>query len=378
MKRYLKEIGLFIKKYLISIIIGTITIALAFSAFIIFQNRSETPENMGPETSENEEFTAETGEFTPKYFRFYMKLPDGYSFQNESLMDEILNSSMTYEQLNEAVSFDVTEYFEEPVEEDTTEETTDVEDEERIRLVDVNVDSNSNVFTLVVGLGNTEQTEEVTDFYYDALVNEELEVLEANEVFVLHEPEFIDESRLGVDFYDNIPESSGESGVEPSLIDAWDIIIALSFALFTMLLISVLREVFNKTLNFSFMYHTGDSYDSLLFDETTHNPELVRYFVGSPKHTNKVLLSEKPLDGEMVELLESGNELTLKEKGGDQLYIKNLTTLADFNLTDDIQEVVVFIYGNETTRDWYKKEIKYSRVLKLPVKTVHFMGSQKS
>lgn len=375
MKPYIKEIGLFLKKYLKSIIIGTIAIALVFSGFIILQNQLTEENTPYSETSAPSE-TTETSEFTPYNFRFYMKLPDGYSFQNEALMDEILNSPITYELLDESVSFDVSEYFTSPIEDEETEEIEEVEatEEDRFRFVDVNIDSNSNVFTLIIEVGDANRNAEITDFYYNTLLNEELEVLEANEVFILNEPGIIEEGEFEQEFY----EDFSESYVQPSLIDAWDIIIALTFALFMMLLVSLLREVFNKTLNFSFAYHTGDSYDSLLFDKTNDNPELVRYFVGSPKHTKKILLSEKPLSDEMTQLLESGNEITLKADKSDQIYAKNLTTLSDYNLTDDVQEVVVFVNGNETTRQWYKDEINYSRVLKMPVRTVHFMVEKDS
>lgn len=365
MKSYIKEIGLFLKKYLTSIILGTIVIAGAFIAFIFFQNRAELQNKI--QNGESTETTEEGAELNPAFFRFYMKLPDGYSFQNGLLMDEILNSPVTYEQLDAAVSFEIEEYFEEPAE---ATETTTTQEVERFRMIDVHVDPNSNVFTIIAELGDPERNDEVIDFYYDALVNEELEVLEDNEIFVLNEPGYINDSQFDPDFYDNISETY----VQPRLIDVWDIIIAVTFALFLMLLISILREVFNKTLNYSFAYNTGDSYDSLLFDEKTDDFDLVRYFVGSPRHTNKVLLSEKPLDREMVEGLEAGNELNLTGKNADQICVSNLTTLADFKLTEDIQEVVVFVESHETTRDWYKQEINYSRVLKLPVKTVHFMN----
>lgn len=357
MKLYLKEIGLFLKKYIKSILIGTIAITIIFSAFIMFQNRSSAKENMDTET------ITENVESTPAYFRFYMKLPDSHSFQNQSLMDEILNSPLAYEMLNDSISFDVAEYFEEPaqVEEDV--------EEERFRVIDVQADSNSNVFTLIVELGDQDRNLEVLDFYYNSLVNEEFEVLEANEVFIINEPSVFSYDDLESE---NIEDLSDDY-VQTSLIDAWDVIIAVTFALLMMLLVSILREVFNKTLNFSFVYNTGDNYESLLYDKESNNLELVRYFIGTPKHMNKIILSEDTLDKETVRSLEESNEISFREKDSNQIYLKNLTTLSDLNLTADIQEVIIFVYSQKTKREWYKEEIKYSRVLKLPVKTIHFM-----
>lgn len=350
MKTYVKEIYLFLKKYIKSLILGTIAITLAFSALIILQNRTEIEKELGADGSE-------IVEKDPMFFRFYMKLPDGYSFQNGPLMDEILNSPLTYEQLSETLSFDLSEYLKQPETNEPIEEGAATDFEEPFKIVDVNVDTTSNVFTIISELGDPDRNLEVINFYYNALVDDELAVFEANEVFIINEPTYVSQSTFGAKFFEDISPDY----VQPKAIGLWDIIIAVTFAVFLMLLISILREVFHKTLNYSFAYNTGDSYDSLLFDEKNQNPDIVKYFVASPNHSKKLLLSEQPVDQQKLGI-------------DNQVIGQKLTTLSDFKLTEDTQEIVIFVYGGQTQREWYKNEINYARVLKLPVKTVHFMA----
>ena len=344
-----KEINLFMKKYIKTIVIGTVLITLLFTGALFLLNRYTSTPNAVNEDNKMEETS-------PAYFRFYMQLPDGYSFQNDTLMDEVINNELSYDRLNQEVEFDVQTYIDELAADNSQ---MDVEES---KLIKIAINPKSYVMTVSADLGSPEANMDVVSFYYNELLNGGFEIFERNTFHTLSMPTLFDETQRSSS--EDISDLQSEY-LASNRLELFDIIVIVMFSILVMFILTLLKERFSKTLNFSFGYNVDSHYKTMVFDQGRNPVEMVNYFIAFPKN-NKILLTESGLPKEVSQTFTT-----------DQLQVEHVHSMAEMGMTTDSDEVILFVRAGETGRDWFKTQMDYLHAIQQPVKIIHFINDTK-
>lgn len=352
MKNYLNEFLRFLKKYLSKILIGGIILGLLFDGllYVRSQNNEAPSESLEIELAEGDlEDLVE-----PAYFQFYIVQPNGNNFTNFPVINDIFNLESVMDRVLEDTGIDI-EKIEERAEEELAEELAEAnpDEEAEFNVVEVSMDDSSRVMTAVFDTGNKESNLALADYYYNFLFNEQLDILSENELYTITEPklvEFPDDTELD--------EEGQEVKQQTSFSLTSFIINGIAGVIFSFLLLIVvflIKELFSKKLNFAFTYDRGEDTSFLIYDSSDRSSELLNYFVGVMHPQDKVILSE---------------DASVSKDNFDLNMINDYQTMLNVDDISKIEEIIILVRANTTSRDWYEEQIELSKMKNIPLKII--------
>lgn len=361
MKAYLNEVLRFFKKYFRNILIGGLVLGLLFGGVLYnrTQNNDEPAEELEIELS-GEQLV---NQVEPAYFQFYIVQPNGNTFTNFPVINDVFNLESVTEEALEATGINI-KRIEEIVKNRNLEENTPGDSEE-YNVVEVTKDDSSNVMTAIFDSGNVYNNLSLANYYYDFLFNEELDILSENKLYSIVEPklvEFPDESEVS----GGEGQESRDQTASFSLIGAIvNFIIGVIFSFILLSVIFLIKELFSNKLNYAFTYDRGKQENFLIYNNSINSPELINYFIGLPYSKDKIILSENKL--EENSFLEDNVELNIIKN--------NYQSMLNVNNLSNIEEIVIIVTANETTREWYEKQFELSKMKNIRIKIIQINKS---
>lgn len=346
------EIKKFIRYNSKRIFLGTLILGTLIFIFMFFLNR---------DTLNTEEESVDEIEYSIAFFQYYVERPDGVSFTNQDILrnyftrNEILND--TAEALDVPLEKLVLQKRDEfyilgNIEDDDSdiaENTNFFSFDELINMgeeyiiLNITKEEYSHLFTFTVSSIHSELNLKTAEYYYEYIENDLIPFYQDKKVYIFETPQFKDEKYV----VDESVEVNVESlGAE---LTVTDIIVSYLFSFILIVGIYIIKSLFSKTLIYSFSYLWEENHSFLLIDSYKKDKEKLMQFLSYPLDKRKIYLSEKKLSEINKSSILSNDRSINKE------IIMN-STLANVNLQDKSNEIVIIVVEGETSRRWYKEQ----------------------
>lgn len=343
-----------------------IKISLLFSllfAGAMFLLRSDAEES-SIETEEAVQISPEDllNESQPAYFQLFIQDEDGQSFSNNSIISQYFKLTSVTEQVLNDTGIDLEE-----IEENLLEEMI-----ESVELIQVTRNDHSNLITASFNLGDQNQNIILANYFYDLIVDGQVEFLNDKTIYVFSEPQIaqiVDTSEAGDGTADE-NSLSGNQMLQVLIAVVRNLLIGLILGGVFAIGIFLLRNIYGKKLNYSFSYDVEDDTNFVLYDQELDNQNEVLQFVAVPMNKNKLIVSEEKLNGFSRQLVSDNQNISFERNENIITRLTELQTLSEVDLRMDISEIVLVIQPGVTTRKWYKTQQKYTSIYKLPTKII--------
>lgn len=360
MESNLIEIKRFLKDHKKFIAIGSIIISILFTAAMLFLDMNK--EGVTQDSQEDFEFSqAEVmNEAQPAYFQFYLETQDGIAYGNSAIFNQYFNLKSTKEKAQQTTNVDI----------ETVEEEIYLKElSKEISIINVTRNDSSYLFTASFNLGNERNNLKLAKYYFDLLVKDEMGILEDKNIYIFAEPVI---SKINQEELDSNQLTEGENKLNQNNLmnHVKNIIIGLILGIVLIIGLALMKVIYGKTLNYSFGYEVEEDNKFILSDDNLGNEDLVVQFVAVPFETGKVILSEQSLDLTIKERLTRNKILTFDKNQTDHVVLNEMTSLAGIDKNTTISELIIIISPGLTTREWYKKQMKFANINKLPTKIV--------
>jgi len=318
----------------------TVLVLLLFTSFTFFGNKSEEDPLLINENQSN-----------PGIFRFYVEQEDGTIYINSMIVEEYLLLPEVISDAERTTGVEITDVLDLEIEEDFVKTQYDR------GALGISRNGSTNIFTFIANVGTEEENLAVANFYYDYLMDENIDMLNNKLVYVVSEPEIYDEdSYAASDIVINDSISSDESGLSILELLVTGIAGAV-FGLFSGFLFVVIKNLLAKTINYSFTYSVSDMDQvQLMTDDNQHF--LARLLLNS-KENPTVILSEQPLPNKIMEILTVhpdlhviNNTSKMDEKKVNVIIVDSIEKV---DLSVQIQNPIIFVQTFNTTKKWYKR-----------------------
>lgn len=362
MNNYWIEIKRFLEDNKINIIKFSILFAILFAG-IMFLLKSDTEESK-IETEEDVQISPEEflNESQPAYFQMFIQEQDGRSFSNNSIISQYFKLTRVTEEVLNDTGIDLKE-----IEESLLNELT-----ESVELIQVTRNDHSNLITASFNLGNQRQNVILANYYYNMIIDGELEFLNDKIIHVFSAPQIaklIDTSESDDESIDANTDI-GNQITQIALVTVRNLIIGFVLGIVIILGVYLLKNMYSKKLSYSFSYEVNENNEFLLYDKEIDNKEEVKQFVAMPLENNKLVVSEQELSSFSKKLLSDNHLTSFSINDEYKSTLLQLRSLSEVDLSIDFSEVVIIIQSRITTRKWYKNQIKYAEIYKVPIKVI--------
>ena len=362
MNNYWIEIKRFLDDNKINIIKFSILFAILFAG-IMFLLKSDTEESK-IETEEDVQISPEEflNESQPAYFQMFIQEQDGRSFSNNSIISQYFKLSSVKKNVLEDTGIDL-----EKIEEDLLDEIA-----ESMDLIQVTRNDHSNLITASFNLGNQRQNVILANYYFDLIIDGELEFLNNKTIHVFSNPQI---AKL-------VDASESDERITEDVLVSGNRVLQIIYSLTRNLIIGLilgavfssgiflLINLYSKKINYSFSYDIDDDTDFVLYDWELNNENEVLQFVAVPMKRNKLIVSERELDTFSKKLVADNKNISFENSDKHKTLLTELRTLSEVDLQMNISEIVLVIQPGVTTRKWYKTQQKYTSIYKFPTKVV--------
>lgn len=345
------EIKRFLKDYFKVISIGALLIAIIFVGVTTFQKTRIDEDGAG--------IAEMTDEPMPGYYTAFLEFEDGTEFENASIVEEYFKLDSVKEDLHKVTAVNIKQI--EELQELNDSEEDDEDEEEEQEIIEVNRNSKSNLWTFTFNVGNETDNLAIANYYYDLLLGDQMPFLSDKKIYIFEEPGILEmdqEDEELIDTQDN----------QPQYIK--NIVIGYIYGIAFMIVLLVLKVLFGKKLEYVFGYEGERDYKFALYDPSLENEALIQQFVAFPRKDKKVVLSERNLSLQEKSVISNENQTSLV----------NVDSLVDMSTDDIVSEVILVVQPQETTRRWYKEQLKLAelqnariKVIQLNPKIVYFL-----
>ncbi|MGP6146564.1 hypothetical protein [Jeotgalibaca sp. A122] len=224
------------------------------------------------------------------------------------------------------------------------------------RGVILGIEPTTNIITIKVGVGNPELNQEIAQIYFDMLKSDEFDFIKNKTVY------FIDTEPMLTSAEDNELEpeeiiNQGQSSGIGTLIVLTLISVIAGFVLG--ILVSLVKNMFSKKISYLFDYKLSGKDSLYKFDEDKNGDDFV-YTIVNPKHTEKLIVSEEPLEKNTIEKLKQSTLV-------DLVFVNDLAE-NDSSILN--MELVILTKLNQTNKRWYLEQLRKGAILNIPVKVV--------
>ena len=353
----IKDLLLFIKQKKKIIISTALIVIIAITAyiFISYPMDDDTTETQ----TENEETTEEVQEILeiPQeertkqekkiledalyddyfYFRVYIEREDERTFKNKKLLKEILLNDETIKAVEERVDIPEEDYLED--------------------FIHVEIDDDSDIYTIVLATGQYEFNKELSEAYYDVLTNEDVGVLTNKTLYFFDEP-MEEEKTDDADDMEIKKENTGPSTSNIIVI----FVVSLFFSFLFGILVAVIYSLISKRISiiYNFRLNKNDKFINLtrVSDSSNFTEMLLMSIdISDSKHQNILYESETITD----DLLDTINLSTEKVEKHEELVNTDYKNL---------NEVIIVVNIEKTTKYWYEKQHALIKGTNIPLTLV--------
>lgn len=330
-KRFLLENK---KRILLFTFLGAIIFAI-FTAvsFMKYGNESLSKEAKNDEVNNFAEFS------------LYIEKQDWIPFNNNVLLEKIFFSENSVKEAELETGVEITDLLE------AQEEQEFIPTGEDRGVIGVLRDVTNEAMVFQVKIGTEKENLEVANYYFDKIMNNEIELLNDKKIYVLSSPKIIELSQEEAAFI----EEENSTTVSPLLLII-EFLISLFAGFLLGVLISIFYHVFNKKINYAFNYNINE--EDIFLMERQSQDRLV-YDVINPKNEEKIIIAEDLLPSKFL------NKVTESSQS-----IITTTNLIEISPRLKIPEIVFVIVENSTTKSWYNTQREYLKRFDSKVKVV--------
>ncbi|MBT2731094.1 hypothetical protein [Carnobacterium sp. ISL-102] len=329
-KRFLLENK---KRILLFTILGAVVFALFTVVNLITDNSDSSSEDTQTEEISN---IAE--------FVIYIEKNDDTHFNNNVLLEEALFSDEAVKIVEKETGAEITDLL---TEQEEIEFVPTAEDRGVIGIVR---DLSNETMKFQFKVGTESENLKVANYYFDMIMNNEVELLSDKKIFVLNSPEIKDLTQADVTL---IEESNNV--ISPLLLVV-QLVVSLFAGLILGVLVSILYHVFNKKINYAFNYNINEK-DIFIMERESQDKFI--YDIVNPKSEDKIMVIEQALPNELVNKLSEQSQK-----------IMTTSNLLEISSKVNAPEIIIVIVENTTTKFWYNTQREYLKKFDSAVKII--------
>lgn len=348
----LSEIKRFLKDHLKFITITTIIFTLVLAGLLTLVDGLSSSESS---ELENELEYDEVLEADSAYFQFYPEYEEGDHFTNTSLIEDYLKLERVEEDVYQETNINIPE-IEERINEDYPELDNEFE------VVDVTRNNNSNVFTVTLNLGNESDNLTLAEYYYDLLMEGNIDFLENKNLFSFVEPQLVTEILEEED-----PTETSLQITPASIVKNTLVALIVSFVLAVGL--ALLKVIFGQKLDYSFAYNVADEAEFMVYNPAKSTSQLLQSFISQPKDAKKIILLEGY--GNQEGNNQSVDQVLLEIDTDKVLVLDSLTSL---DQEGEFAEIDLIVQPYRTDRTWYQDQVELMSLYNAKMKVVQING----
>lgn len=374
MKELIIELIKFFKNNLFKILIGMVLIA---SPYIWLNSRTdlEDTENIDDVAiddvailDENQEISAIETNANPASFSFFAEHVDGYPFSNNAILASYIKTpnilrdveQETGTQIIDVIqNTDNTIYFKS---EDATQMT-------EMRVLGVSKTPNEHLNELYVNIGNEEDNLKIVNYFYEAIINNEIPLLDDKNVYIFQEPQILEIEANELEANEKL-EISEDTAVKTADPFGTTIIVGGALGLIVILIILIVAAFFSKKLYYLFTYSIRENDSFLLVDNNLEYGEELDFLLNSPTDSENIVITEVE-DSISNDAINSKLNRLVSSKNITK--VNNIFEIKDFT---NVGRLIYIIEEGQTKRSWYNKQRRYDDFYNLPTVLVQINKNQ--
>lgn len=229
------------------------------------------------------------------------------------------------------------------------------------RGVRLGFDGATNIHTFLVGVGDESENKRIAEAYYDLINEGNLSLFENKKIVFIDNEPLPYEDKL-IDETDEVdPIDAGRNSGSVIVMGA---IISIGAALLG-IIIAFIANVFSKKISYLYNYSIADNQTLIKIREKDNEKvekELQLAISNSSFDTTLVLAEELYNEPDLSSL---ENSLALSNKQ----YLFS-TSLLDVPTNISFEEIYILTKINETSKEWFKKQLELSSLSEKPVKII--------
>lgn len=334
----LKEISFFIKdnKKVLSIL--SVILSLFFGVILYYLNLIRSTELL------TDSFYDQENDQQVAFFDFYIEDSDGDAFTNSSLIETYLYSGEGQKKLKNKFNIDLLS-----VRNENFQETGDPVKSKPVRVVN---NSGNHILSIVIDFEDESLNKKIAQFYYQQFGNNDISFLEGKKIYILRDPQI---AQINSKYSPNLSRKS--LILMPFL--------SLGLGFFGAIAIVIIRFLLKKEITYAFTYD-AESGEQLLIcrgNELSEN-NFLAYLDTSDEISKTYVGISKDCLGKLNETISITNSVN---------FIDDLSQYPNHKILND--EVIIFIFSNHTSKEWFKKQIMVLNLVNVPYRIIHIHNS---
>lgn len=263
----------------------------------------------------------------PAKLDMYIEQENIGAFSNSYLMEILATDPEVVREVSEASNVDIETVLETYAENNDIIYTTE-------DPINIERNTSSNVMMMTINVGSNEENLAVANAYENWFENTTAPFFEDKEVFLISDPELSG----------NIPVNSDNNSLSMRTVMIRSVL-GLLLGVLVGMVIAILKAILNDKIKYSFTY--GWNTNDIHIKETkSASAAKAAHDILSSQVNSIAIVSEKSLSNELLKELNSNNSRSYN------IY----DNIANISLDNKVDEFVLVIERNETTKDWYSKQ----------------------
>lgn len=275
----------------------------------------------------------EVGDSLEATFDVYIENEDYTAFGNSYLLEVLILNPDLLEKFEEKSGVPIQPVIDEYAEENELYYTED-------DPINIERNTSSNLLEFSVDLGDSEKNLQVAETIKEWIKSTDVSFLENKNIYIMTEPELDSDLEL---------ISSGSHGFSYTTVIRL-VIIVLTIAVLISLVILLLKEFFNDSINYSFSYITP--IDMAYLNMSNTNPKVIAHNILRNSNNRTYILSQNTLSNQLSN--------SLNELDTDYTVVNNMSELP---IENHISKVTLIINKGDTTKQWFKDQMSAIRLL---------------
>lgn len=355
MKYLFLEILKFIKNNFWKIFLMTMAFTVLYVGreYLVIKSSDEKIESIHTEGIENtgEESDIKIQDVAPASFQFYIEnAEDNRVFSNNVLIEEYLTLPYVLEEVAESTNTSIDSL----VKETNNEIAPSTPTSDRIKVIHVNRDTNSNLQAIYVNVGNEQANMRIIRYFQKIVQDGSIPFLEDKDVYIFKRPYI-------VDFAD---EDEDELTQQAETLSNWNpiksIIVGIIIGGVLSIGLLVFFNMFSKTLRYFFFYTILDDDYFILVDNQLDNEDEISSILLHPKGKNTIILKEDNLEQNNQKFENFLNSLIKNNN------IVQYNHFSNIDMPNELDQIVYIVKEGITKREWYNKQRKMEKQYNIP------------
>lgn len=337
------------------IVFGSVlfSIIFVFGSFLYSSSRTEILTRTQTEAQKIKESISPVG------FQVYIENEDESLFTNNNIINQYFSLNSTRNEIKEATGIDL----------DTIEKKyTELGIADDVKMVHAYRDDSNGLIVISVNVGNEIDNLKLSKHVYELLEDKEIVFLKDKSMYFFKKPAFIGTKKNASDLANNANLSKKEQSTILSFVK--NILIGLIVGIFISFGVSILKNLLSDKINYFFGIYLDEDDSFYLYSPIIKNESQVAKFVAFPYKSQKIILTEKPLEQEVKNLFLIDKDISFTNKTETNTLLVEKQTLVDIDSSIEFSEIIILIQTYETSKKWYKTQKKLSEIYGKPVKFI--------